>query len=59
LPAWKAFVVQFSSESGADTGVLAGRVEHLNTTRRARFVSGHDLLVVLERMLGAIEGPST
>jgi hypothetical protein len=59
LPAWKAFVVQFSSESGADSGVFAGRVEHLNTTRRARFVSPQDLLVVLGRMLGEIDDPST
>jgi len=58
LPAWKAFVLQFSSETGARTGVFSGRVEHLNSGRRARFVSKQDLLVVLERLLGEIQEPS-
>ena len=57
LPAWKAFAVQFSTESGAGGGVFAGRVEHLNSGRRARFTSKQDLLAVLERMLGDIEEP--
>jgi hypothetical protein len=58
LPAWKAFAVQFSTETGASTGVFSGRVEHLNSGRRARFASKEDLLAVLERMLGDIEEPS-
>jgi hypothetical protein len=59
LPAWKAFTVQFSAESGASTGVFSGRVEHLNSGRRARFGSKQDLLTVLERMLEDIEERST
>jgi hypothetical protein len=46
LPAWKAFTVQFSAESGASTGVFSGRVEHLNSGRRG-FGSKQDLLTVL------------
>lgn len=59
LPPWKAFVVQFSTEAGVCAGVFSGRVEHLNSGRRARFVSKQDLLAVLERMLGDIEERST
>ena len=59
LPAWKAFVVQFSHETGTRPGIFSGRVEHLNSGRRARFASKQDLLVVLERLLGDIEDPST
>lgn len=59
LPVWKAFAVQFSTETSAARGVFSGRVEHLNSGRRARFVSKADLLAVLERMLGDIEEPTT
>jgi hypothetical protein len=55
LPAWKAFAVQFSTETCPVTGVFSGRVEHLNSGRRARFASKADLLAVLERMLADIE----
>ena len=57
LPAWKAFVVQFSIESGTRVGVFSGRVEHLNTGRRARFTSDDDLVAVMKRMLAEIEKP--
>jgi len=58
LPAWKAFVVQFSRGTATRTGVFAGRVEHLNSGRRARFESRQDLLATLERLLDEIEEPS-
>ena len=52
LPPWKAFVVQFSKDTHAGGTVFAGRVEHLNSGRRARFASPQDLLAALERLLG-------
>ena len=59
LPAWKAFVVQFSRETGVRSRVFSGRVEHLHSGRRARFGSREALLAALERMLDEIEEPST
>ena len=58
LPAWKAFAVQFSRESGTCSQVFSGRVEHLNSGRRARFGSRQELLAVLERLLAEIEESS-
>jgi hypothetical protein len=51
LPAWKAFVVQFSSEAGGTSGDCSGRVEHLNSGRRALFTSSDELVAVLRRLL--------
>ena len=58
LPAWKAFAVQFSYETSTRTGVFSGRVEHLNSGRRARFASRRELLATLERLLDEIEDTS-
>jgi hypothetical protein len=58
LPAWKAFAVQFSQETGIRPDVFSGRVEHLNSGRRARFASRQELLAVLERLLDEIEATS-
>ena len=55
LPAWKAFVVQFSRDAEAHAGVFSGRVEHLSSGRRARFASREDLLAILERELEELE----
>ena len=55
LPAWKAFVVQFSDTAGRCSGVFAGRIEHLNTGRRVRFESRSALLTTLEHMLDEVE----
>jgi hypothetical protein len=52
LPPWKAFVVQFSADTRAGGKVFAGRVEHLNSGRRARFASPKDLIAALEHLLG-------
>jgi hypothetical protein len=51
LPAWKAFVVQFTAESDPDAGVLAGRVEHISSGERARFGSDAELLDCLRHLL--------
>lgn len=55
LPYAKAFVVQFGVETDARLERVAGRVEHLQTGRRARFGSIDDLLACLVAMLGEIE----
>ena len=54
LPAWKAFVVQFSRESGPETAVLAGRIEHLSSGRRAHFHSAGELVAALQRLLAEL-----
>ena len=55
LPAWKAFVVQFTRESGTQVGTFAGRIEHLNSGRRAHFGSGTELLATLVKLLKEIK----
>jgi hypothetical protein len=54
LPAWKAFVVQFSRETGTPAGIFAGRVEHLSSGRRARFHSQEELVAILEKLVGEL-----
>ncbi len=54
LPAWKAFVVQFTRESPCG-GAFAGRVEHLNSGRRVAFDSREELLAALTTLLAQIE----
>jgi len=51
FPVWKAFVLQFSRETGTQGGIFSGRVEHLSSGRRARFASREELLPVLSKML--------
>ena len=54
LPAYKAFVVQFSRETSPQTGTFSGRVEQMTSGRRARFASAQELLAVLGKMLGEL-----
>jgi hypothetical protein len=51
LPAWKAFVVQFTRESEGLAETFSGRVEHLSSGRRARFASPEELVATLRRLL--------
>jgi hypothetical protein len=51
LPAWKAFVVQFTLETGVEPGKFAGRVEHLSSGQRACFDSSRGLLAFVEAVL--------
>jgi hypothetical protein len=51
LPVWKAFVLQFSRETGGQTGPFAGRVEHMSSGRRAHFASTDELVAVLRKIL--------
>jgi hypothetical protein len=57
LPAWKAFVVQFSRETEPDATVFAGRVEHLSSGRRAHFDSADELLAKMRQLLGDATAP--
>lgn len=54
LPVWKAFVVQFSRETGVQTGAFAGRVAHMSSGRRGRFGSTQELVAVLRNMLAQL-----
>lgn len=58
LPSWKAFVIQLSHDTTPDSGILAGRIEHLSSGRRQRFASGRELLAMVMHLLSNIEEPS-
>ena len=59
FPVWKAFVLQFSRETGTKAGIFSGRVEHMSSGRRARFASREELIPVLSKMLADLgeKGP--
>ena len=54
LPAWKAFVVQFTRETGVQPAVFAGRVEHLSSGRRVHFSSAEELTAILAKLLDEV-----
>jgi hypothetical protein len=58
LPSWKAFVIQLSHDTTPDSGIFAGRIEHLSSGRRRRFASGKELLSVVMRLLSDLDAPS-
>jgi len=51
LPYAKAFVVQFTAETDAGLEHAGGRVEHLQSGRRARFASIGDLRACIVSLL--------
>jgi hypothetical protein len=51
LPAWKAFVVQFTSETGVEAKTFCGRAEHLSTGQRSRFESVQELVEFVHAVL--------
>ena len=57
LPYAKAFVVQFSAETDGRRGTVTGRIEHLQTGRRSRFVSTDELLAWIMAMLAGEDTP--
>ena len=57
LPTWKAFLIQLSHDTTPESGIFAGRVEHLASGRRERFASGKELLSAVMRLLSDLEGP--
>jgi hypothetical protein len=58
LPAWKAFVVQFSREPSTPGGMFTGRIEHLSSGRRAHFHSAQELVATLEQLLAELGAAS-
>ena len=59
LPSWKAFVIQISHDTTPDSGIFAGRIEHLGSGRRERFASGKELLATIMRLLSELGAPSS
>jgi len=57
LPSWKAFVIQLSHDTTPESGIFAGRVEHLTSGRRQRFASGKELLSMVMRLLRDLDAP--
>ena len=57
LPYARAFAVQFTAETDARLEHATGRVEHLQTGRRARFTSMEDLLACFVEMLANADVP--
>ena len=55
LPSWKAFVIQLSHDTTPESGIFAGRIEHLGSGRRHRFASGKELLSTVMRLLRDVE----
>jgi hypothetical protein len=58
LPSWKAFVIQLSHDTTPDSGIFAGRIEHLSSGRRQRFASGKELLEMVMRLLRDLDAPN-
>ena len=58
LPSWKAFVMQLSHDTTPDSGIFAGRIEHLGSGRRRRFASGKELLSTVMRLLSDLDPSS-
>jgi len=59
LPSSKAFVIQISHDTTPDSGIFAGRIEHLGSGRRERFASGKELLATIMRLLSELGAPSS
>lgn len=51
LPAWKAFVVQFTRETGVEPETFCGRVEHLSSGQSSRFDSAGGLIEFVQAVL--------
>ena len=51
LPRTRAFLVQFSDQTTPDTGLLDGRIEHVESGLRGRFASREELWAFIERVL--------
>lgn len=58
LPAWKAFVVQFTRETGVEAGVFRGRAEHLSSGQRSHFETPQELVEFVQTVLEQSSLPS-
>lgn len=54
LPAGRAFVVQFSTETDLEQGRLTGRVEHVVSGQASHFQSLDELLAFIGHLLTAV-----
>lgn len=50
-----AFVIQFRTDTDIETGRIAGRVEHVASSRSIRFESLAELLVFIDRVLSELK----
>lgn len=57
LPSWKAFMIQLTYDTTPESGIFAGRVEHLTSGRRERFGSAKELLATVGKMLDQLGEP--
>ena len=51
LPPERAFLVRLDADAGPERGPLIGRVEHLNSGKRANFVSSEELEDFIKKIL--------
>jgi len=54
LPAWKAFVVQFSRDTPGAGDAFSGRIEHMTSGRRVHFDSPEELVATLRGLLAEL-----
>jgi len=51
-------MIQLSHDTIPDSGIVAGRIEHLGSGRRQRLASGKELLASVMRLLSDLGAPS-
>jgi len=60
FPQSNAFVLQFASDSGPETGLFRGKVQHVASGEQISFQSTDELWAFIRGvLLGRIDGPST
>jgi hypothetical protein len=55
LPSWRAFLVSLSSDADPSSEVFHGRVEHVQTGRRAAFSSPDELQSFMALVLDELQ----
>ncbi len=55
LPSWRAFLVSLSSDADLSNEVFHGRVEHVQTGRRAAFASPGELQAFMALVLEEVQ----
>ena len=57
LSPYRAFVVQFRTETDVERGRVAGRVEHVVSGQATHFSSLEELLAFMARVLATVRAP--
>ena len=57
LSPYRAFVVQFRSETNVAGGYVTGRVEHVVSGQATHFASVEELLAFIEHVLATVRAP--